>query len=120
MRFSVSAFVLVSSFLIFLACSGGATAGECIRTSDGNVVCGEGQCATDQYGKVLCAKAGGGAIRDQNGNVKCGVGFCAMEDSGQAKCSTKAGGSAATDSNGKVKCLGGCTNATRQLCTLAR
>jgi hypothetical protein len=83
-------------------------------------VCGEGQCATDQYGKVFCAKAGGGAIRDQYGDVRCGVGQCATDDLGQIKCSMKAGGGATTSSNGKVKCLGGCQSASQRHCDLAR
>ena len=95
-------------------------AGDCIKNQDGNVVCGEGQCATDQFGKVFCAKQGGGAVRDQSGDVKCGVGYCAKDDLGQVKCSTKAGGGAEADSYGKVKCLGGCQDATKQLCAVAR
>ena len=35
-------------------------AGIAFKNQYGNVVCGKGQCATDRYGKVLCAKEGGG------------------------------------------------------------
>ncbi len=117
--------VSARSFLVIgcaLALMGGASASaaDCIRNPDGNVVCGEGQCAIDQYGKVFCAKAGGGAMRDQNGNVKCGVGFCAPDDAGEVKCSARPGGGAATDSNGKVKCLGGCKAGSQQLCGVTR
>ena len=80
----------------------------------------KGSAQTDQYGKVFCAKEGGGAMRDQDGKVKCGVGYCAADDQGRMQCSTRPGGGAATDSNGKVKCLGGCKRATAQLCEAAR
>lgn len=94
-------------------------AADCVKNQEGNVVCGKGQCATDQYGKVLCAREGGGAKKDQYGNVRCGVGYCATDDLGQLKCSTKPGGGAATDSYGKVQCLGGCQDATPQRCESA-
>jgi len=74
----------------------------------------------DQYGKVLCAKEGGGAVRDRYGNVKCGLGSCATDDMGQVKCSSQPGGGAIIDSNGKVKCLGGCQDASSQLCEAGR
>ena len=32
----------------------------------------------DRYGKVFCAKEGGGAMKDEVGSVKCGVGYCAV------------------------------------------
>lgn len=111
--------LLVCCFLTLVAGTE-VNAGDCIKNPDGNVVCGKGQCATDQYGTVFCAKEGGGALKDQYGNVKCGVGYCAKSDRGQIRCSTKPGGGAATDSNGKVKCLGGCQSATSQLCEEAR
>ena len=113
--------VALISCLVAMTAGTHVLAADCLRSSDGNVVCGEGQCAMDQYGKVFCAKAvGGGAMRDRNGDVKCGVGYCAPDDSGQIKCSAKPGGSAAIDVNGKVKCLGGCQNARQQLCGAAR
>jgi hypothetical protein len=68
---------LIGCFLTLAACTQVNAAGDCIKNQDGNVVCGKGQCATDQYGKVFCAKEGGGAMRDQYGDVKCGVGYCA-------------------------------------------
>ena len=110
---------IIGYFLTLAACAP-VNAADCIKNQEGNVVCGKGRCETDQYGKVLCAKEGGGAIRDQYGEVKCGVGYCAKDDLGQIRCSTKPGGGAATDSSGKVKCLGGCQNATPQLCQEAR
>jgi len=117
--FSARSFLVIGCvFTLMVGAS--ASAADCIKNPDGNVVCGEGQCAMDQYGKVLCAKAGGGAIRDQNGNVKCGVGFCAPDDTGEVKCSAKPGGGAAADSNGKVKCLGGCQTGSQQRCAPAR
>ena len=73
--FAVGAVALIGC-LLALAAGTRVLAADCIRNSDGNVVCGDGQCAMDQYGKVFCAKAGGGAMRDRNGDVKCGVGYC--------------------------------------------
>jgi hypothetical protein len=110
---------IIGCFLA-LAASTQVNAADCIKNGDGNVVCGKGQCAADQYGKVFCAKEGGGAIRDSSGDVKCGVGHCATDDGGQIRCSTRPGGGAATDSNGKVKCLGKCKSATQQLCEVGR
>jgi len=110
---------LVGCFLAMAAASAGAAA-DCIKNQNGDVVCGQGQCALDQYGKVFCAKEGGGALRDQYGNVKCGVGLCAIDNLGQMQCSTKPGGGAAIDSYGKVKCLGGCQIASQQLCEVGR
>jgi len=93
-----------------------AHAGDCVRDSYGNVVCGRGQCAKDQYDKVYCARAGGGATRDTYGNVLCGVGYCAKDEYGNVKCSRTPGGGAATDANGKVSCLDGCEDASPQYC----
>ena len=62
----------------------------------------------DEYGKVYCAKEGGGAMREQYGKVVCGIGYCAADDMGRVKCSTRPGGAALMDSNGKVQCAGGC------------
>jgi len=111
--------LLIGCFLTLTALSH-VNAADCIKNQNGDVVCGKGQCATDQYGKVFCAKEGGGALKDQYGNVKCGVGNCAIDDMGQVQCSTQAGGGAATDSYGKVKCLGRCQPASRQLCEAGR
>ena len=61
--FSSRLFVLMGC-LVSLTVSTRIHAGDCIKNQDGNVVCGEGQCAVDQYGKVFCAKAGGGAMKD--------------------------------------------------------
>jgi hypothetical protein len=116
---SMNSRFLIGCFLI-LAASAQVNAADCIKNQDGNVVCGKGQCAMDQYGKVFCAKEGGGAVRDSSGNVQCGVGHCAADDGGRIRCSTKPGGGATIDSSGKVKCLGGCKSATQQLCEVAR
>ena len=112
--------IFLMGCLMTLAVSTHVIAADCINDSDGNVVCGKGQCAADQHGKVFCAKEGGGAMKDQYGDVKCGVGHCAKDDLGVLKCSTTPGGGAATDSYGKVKCLGGCKDATKQLCEVGR
>ena len=108
--------ILVIAYFVGLALVTEVAAQNCVKNQDGNVVCGTGQCAADQYGKVFCAREGGGAMRDQYGDVKCGVGYCAKDDAGEVRCSTRPGGGAATDSNGRVKCLGGCQRGTQQLC----
>ena len=94
--------LLVGCFLALAALSS-ASAADCIKNQNGDVVCGKGQCAIDQYG-----------------NVKCGLGYCAIDDMGQVQCSTQPGGSAATDSYGKVKCLGSCQAASQQFCEAGR
>ena len=113
-------FLFIIGCLLLVAATAANAAGDCIKNQDGDVVCGKGQCAIDQYGKVFCAKEGGGALRDREGNVKCGIGFCATDDMGQVHCSTTPGGGAATDSYGKVKCLGTCQAASQRLCEVAR
>ena len=70
----------------------------------------------DSYGKLRCARKGGGLIRDQYGNLQCGVGYCAADVSVRLLCSTIPGGYVARDSYGKVTCAGGCGDAQAQLC----
>jgi hypothetical protein len=106
--------------LLALAFAAHADAADCIKDQSGNVVCGGGQCAMDQYGKVLCAKQGGGAIRDRFGVVRCGAGACAMDSFGKVKCSSEPGGGALLDSYGEVKCLGRCEEGTEQRCEAPR
>jgi len=113
-------FLFLIGCLLLVAATAANAAGDCIKNQDGDVVCGKGQCAIDQYGKVFCAKEGGGAIRDQYGNVKCGVGYCAKDDLGDIHCAKQQGGGATTDSYGKVKCLGGCQSGAQQRCEVAR
>lgn len=96
------------------------TAGDCVGDPFGNVDCGRGQCATDLYGTVLCAKAGGGAVRDRYGVVSCGIGTCATNDFGEVMCSAQPGGGAAMDACGKVVCLGGCERAGEGRCVAGR
>ena len=84
------------------------------------MVCGKGQCTADDYGKILCAAAGGGAIKDGSSKVQCGVGFCAMDELGKVWCSKEPGGAAAVDSYGKVKCVGGCDAGSENLCQEAK
>src|SRR5262245_19389212 len=50
-----------------------AGAGDCIKDARGNVVCGKGQCAADQYG----------AATDSYGKVQC-LGGC--EDATRQRC----------------------------------
>jgi hypothetical protein len=92
---------------------------SCINNQYGKVVCGEGQCRTDDHGKVFCARAGG-AVLDKFSKVKCGVGKCAMDYLDKIWCSKKPGGGAEVDSHGKVVCLGGCAEASASLCQQAK
>jgi hypothetical protein len=70
----------------------------------------------DEYGKVYCAREGGGAMREQYGRVVCGIGYCAADDTGRIKCSTRPGGMALMDINGRVLCTGSCQDASPQFC----
>ena len=93
-----------------------ALAGDCVRDSDGKVVCGRGTCQLDGYGNVYCAMEGGGAMREQYGKVVCGIGYCAADSTGRVKCSTRPGGVALIDINGNVQCAGGCRDGSAQFC----
>src|SRR4029453_16129200 len=55
----------VTGCLVALIARSEVMAADCIRDSYGNVVCGKGQCAPDQYAEVFCAKEGGGAVKDR-------------------------------------------------------
>ena len=89
---------------------------DCIKNQSGEIVCGKGECAKDQYRKVFCAQAGGGALRDLSGNVQCGVGGCAQDSFGTVWCSSEPGGSALKDWYGKVNCLGECVKGSNLYC----
>ena len=102
--------------LVTLIAASDVMAADCITDSHGMVVCGKGQCAPDQYGKVFCAQEGGGAVKNRYGTVMCGVGYCAADDTGRLLCSARPGGNVARDSYGKVTCAGGCQDAQAQLC----
>ena len=66
-------------FLLAMAAATQVHAADCPGDQAGNVTCGKGECATNRYGKEVCAKPGGGAMTDQVGNVKCGAGPCGMK-----------------------------------------
>jgi len=109
--------------LVLLAAAGAATAADnssCLKNEHGEVVCGRGECVTDQYKKIYCAKAGGGAQKDRYGVVMCGVGYCAKDGQGRVWCSKEAGGSAAVDSYKEVKCVGGCELASADKCEVPK
>lgn len=110
--------VFAWAIAVLVACP--VQAGDCIRNTNGNVVCGKGQCMMDPYGKVFCAREGGGALREQYGTVVCGIGYCAPDDRGRIKCSTRPGGGAAMDTNGKVQCFEECHDASPRFCEEAR
>ncbi len=93
---------------------------DCLTNDKGEVVCGEGKCEKDQYGKVYCTSAGGGILRDDKGNLLCGVGRCAADSLKKVWCSKQVSGGAAIDSKGNVKCLGGCAPGSAALCTQAK
>ena len=111
---------LIFAFLIGVPIAQPSYAGDCIRNTNGNVVCGKGQCMMDPYGKAFCAREGGGAMREQYGTVVCGIGYCAADDTGRIKCSTRPGGGAMMDTYGKVQCAEECHDASPQFCEQAR
>lgn len=111
---------LILGCLVVLFASMDVGAAECMHDIDGHVVCGQGQCARDPYGKVYCARAGGGAMTDQYGAVKCGTGYCTRDEWGQVFCSRTPGGAATVDTWGKPKCLGACEPARQDLCEAPR
>lgn len=119
LRVSYLKITMTAIMISALAYSFSANA-DCVNNQNGNVVCGNGQCEQDQYGKVFCAKPGGGAIKDLYANVLCGVGYCEKDILGQVWCSKVPGGSAAADSYGKVKCFGGCEAGTSDRCQEAK
>ena len=111
----------VLAILLFaVALAADAEESSCLKNEYGEVVCGRGQCAADQYKKVWCAAPGGGAVKDKYGEVVCGTGYCAIDDQSQVWCSTKSGGGAAVDSYKKVKCLDGCELASAGKCEAAK
>jgi len=91
-----------------------------LKNEIGKVVCGEGQCVTDQYGKVFCSDAGGGAIKNLRGIVECGVGRCITDSSRKIWCSNEANGLAAINPKGNVKCIGECVPGSAALCHEAK
>ena len=93
---------------------------DCFTTQAGKVVCGKGHCESDQYGKIYCAEAGGGALRNAKGKVVCGKGDCSADGLQKVWCSKEVGGGAAINSNGKVVCLGGCEEASSEYCREAQ
>jgi len=107
---------IVIFLVIFLFGGLGNVQADCIKNQSGEIVCGKGECTTDQYGKVFCAQAGGGALRDLYGNVQCGVGGCAKDSYGTVWCSSEPGGSSLMDSYGKVKCLEECVKGSNLYC----
>jgi hypothetical protein len=108
---------IIGAVTLFLS---SAASADCVNGQYGSVVCGEGQCQTDGYGKVFCADTGGGAIRDRYGKVLCGIGYCAKDNLGQVWCSKERDGGVAVDSYGEVKCFGGCEIASSKLCKEAQ
>ena len=96
--------ILAVCFVTFAAAVTEVNAANCINNPDGEVVCGKGPCATDQYGKVFCASEGGGAMRAINTAMSNAAWVPAPKTiSARSWCSAKPGGGAATNSNGKVK-----------------
>lgn len=107
---------ILACLLLTFAVTAAAQNTNCIKNDRGELVCGRGECATDPYKKVFCAKAGGGAMKDRFGKVVCGVGYCAKGGDGEVRCSKEPGGSAAVDQYKEVKCTGGCEPASAERC----
>jgi hypothetical protein len=107
-------------FVLLLMVSLSAMAGDCLKDRYGNVVCGKGECASDDHLNIFCAPVGGGAVMDPHGHVVCGVGKCAKDDHNEVWCSKTQGGGAAADDHMQVKCLDDCDRATSELCEAAK
>lgn len=74
-------------------------------------------CESDRMGIVYCSRfAGGGAVIGPDGTVICGKGECRRGKFGRFECSAVPGGGAGRDRRGIVRCLGGCEEATEDLC----
>lgn len=99
----------------YLCCFSLSSIADCYK-QNGEVICSAGSCASNQYGKMTCATAGGDALRAKNGNVVCGVGKCAKDQYGEIWCSTQSGGGAIKNSSGNVECLGGCQRGSVEYC----
>lgn len=110
----------ILAIIALALCPLGSLQANCVQNQYGVVVCGAGQCEKDQYGKVFCARAGGGALRAEYGEVLCGTGFCVRNSDSEVWCSTVPGGGAAVDSYGEAKCLGGCEPGTAERCEVGR
>ncbi len=93
---------------------------DCMNDSYGRRMCGKGQCKMSQYGKVLCAREGGGAANNKNDNVQCGIGYCIVDDYNRVWCSTIPGGKAYIDENGKIVCAGECERGKASYCEDAK
>jgi hypothetical protein len=75
-------------------------------------------CKTSMSGIVYCSRypTGGSIVNDANGQVECGPGHCLKSPGGQYYCSRIEGGGAAISASGIVRCLGGCTIASAEMC----
>ncbi len=74
-------------------------------------------CESDRTGIVYCSRyAGGDAVLGPDGTVVCGKGECLRGKFGRFECSKVAGGGAGRDRRGIVRCLGGCAEASEDLC----
>jgi hypothetical protein len=90
---------------------------DCLRSIEGETICGRGPCAKDMRGQVYCARDKfGSAVRDDRGNVVCGRGKCAKDLRGNIYCSTESGGDAIRNNRGGVDCFGACQSASVELC----
>ena len=114
MRQPVSIVTLVMAALIFVPCLANA---DCMRNSDGDVICGKGECRQDMYGVILCsAYRDGSAVKMSDGRILCGKGKCVKTMAGEVFCSSEPGGAALLDMHGVVHCDGQCEPASVNYC----
>jgi hypothetical protein len=89
---------------------------DCLNDSYSRRVCGKGECKMSTYGKVYCAREGGGAANNKNDKVECGIGYCITDDYDRVWCSKVPWGKVTIDENGKMVCDGGCERGNTSYC----
>lgn len=75
-------------------------------------VFGQGHCAKNEFGIVVCGRTpGAGAVVNESGRVVTGPGQCVTDELGRSLCSRVPGGGARINPAGLAVCDGGCVYA---------
>jgi hypothetical protein len=80
----------------------------------------QSQCARNFNSSITCPPPSGALVFDFTHTPVCGRGQCMRDGRGIWMCSTQPGGRAMRGSTGQVMCVGGCQQATAELCEVAR
>ena len=100
-----------------LVLTSGMAGADCMKNTDGQVICGKGQCARDGRGVILCsAFAKGSAVFTSDGRIVCGKGRCVKTSRGTVICSTEPEGAVLIDRYGVARCQGECERASADYC----